>query len=478
MVNIEELSEQINEEQLARDHLKYFMLYTDPMADSPNGAYELQPYHKKIIEALERVERGECKRLMISVPPQHGKSRLSSEWYPAWTLWRDPFQNVMLGSYSASLSENFSRKTRELIRSDLYRKLFGDVLKEDMQGIEQWFTKKWGSYAATSVWGSFTGKPATKIIIDDPHKDQEEAMSPLQRAKVRDWYTSVVLSRVREETAIVIIMTRWHEDDLCWRLLEKEGDEREVLNIPVYNDDWTTIRPKQHPAELVEKKRATMWEPMFQAMYMGDPVNEWGWDFKSEYFQYYDRWEVFDDDTLTYKKELDIITFIDPAISQKQNADSTTITTIGIDKKSNNIYIIDLRRGKRLPDQIIQETFEAVALYAPTKVWIEINQYQKMLELEIKKDMRRRNSFFVLEWLRSAMNKEAKIVSVLQNRYANLSIIHPKRGKNINELEAELMKFPNGKHDDCIDWLSMAVMMLNTYKSWKKKSKVVRAKWA
>jgi len=78
MSNIDQLVQDINEEQLARDHLKYFMLYTDPMADSPNGSYELQPYHKKIIEALERVERGECKRLMISVPPQHGKSRLSS----------------------------------------------------------------------------------------------------------------------------------------------------------------------------------------------------------------------------------------------------------------------------------------------------------------------------------------------------------------------------------------------------------------
>jgi predicted phage terminase large subunit-like protein len=477
MSNIDQLVQDINEEQLARDHLKYFMLYTDPMADSPNGSYELQPYHKKIIEALERVERGECKRLMISVPPQHGKSRLSSAWYPARTLGRNQYQHVMLGSYSASLSEKFSRETRELMRSDSYINLFWDILKTDAQGVEQWFTLKWGSYAATSVWGSFTGKPATKIIIDDPHKDQEEAMSPLMRNKVWDWYTSVVLSRVRDETAIVIIMTRWHEDDLCWRLLEKEAEEREVLNIPIYNEDWTVIRPQQHPKELVEKKRATIWEAMFQAMYMGDPINEWGWDFKSEYFQYYERYEVFDDSTLTYKRELDIVTFIDPAISQQQRADSTTITTIWLDRKSNNIYLLDLRRGKWLPDQIIQEVFEAVSLYNPWKVGIEINQYQKMLELEIKKEMRRRNTFFVLEGIRSNMNKEAKIKTVLQNRYSNLSILHPKRGKNVIELESELLKFPNGKHDDCIDGLSMAIMMLQTYTSGKKKSKVVRGNW-
>jgi len=100
-----------------------------------------------------------------------------------------------------------------------------------------------------------------------------------------------------------------------------------------------------------------------------------------------------------------------------------------------------------------------------------------MLELEIKKEMRRRNTFFVLEGIRSNMNKEAKIKTVLQNRYSNLSILHPKRGKNVIELESELLKFPNGKHDDCIDGLSMAVMMLQTYTSGKKKSKVVRGNW-
>ena len=476
MKTIDEVLNEFDEVQLAKDNLKHFMIYTDPMADAPNGAYDIQPHHKTVIEALERVERGETKRLMISIPPQFGKSRLSSEGFPAWSLWRNQYQHIALCSYSAELSEWFSRKTRELLKSNLYKSIFWDVLKADSQGIQERNTEKMGSFRATSIGGSLIGKTTHKIIIDDPHKDQEEAMSPIMRAKVWDWYASVVMSRARNETAIVIIMTRWHEDDLCWRLLEREWDQWEVINIPVFDDKEESIRPAMHSTELINQKRATIWEAMFQAMYMGDPINEWGWDFKSDYFQYYERNEVFDDQLYIYNKELDIVTFIDPAISQKQNADYTTITTVGLDRKSNNVYLIELKRGKYLPDQIIDETFQTVRMYKPSKVGIETNQFQKMLELELRKEMRKRSEFFVLEWQRSSMNKEAKIKTVLQNRYANWAILHPARGQNVGELESEAMKFPNGKHDDCIDGLSMAIMMLSSYQTWKK-HKVVRAKW-
>lgn len=472
---LDEIAKEFDWVKLAKESLKHFMIYTDPMADAPHGAYEIQWFHRKVIDVLEKVERWEIKRLMISVPPQHWKSRLSSEWFPAWSLGRNPYQHIALASYSSELSEWFSRKTRELIKSDLYKSVFWEILKADSQGIQEWNTVKMGSFRATSIWGSLTGKTADKIIIDDPHKDQEEAMSSIMRAKVWDWYTSVALSRARNDTAIVIIMTRWHEDDLCGRLLEREGEKRTVLNIPVLNDDWSTIRPEMHSKELIEQKRATIGESMFQAMYMGDPINEWGGDFKSDYFQYYERNEIFDDINLKYTKDLDIVTFVDPAISQKQTADFTAIATVWLDRKTNNVYLIELKRGKWLPDQIIDETFQTVRMYRPSKVGIENNQFQKMLELEIKKEMRKRSEFFVLEWQRSTMNKEAKIKTVLQNRYANWAILHPARWNNIGELEAEALKFPNGKHDDCIDCLSMAIMMLNSYQV-KKKAKVIRAK--
>lgn len=104
-IDIDKVVKDFDEKKLAKENLKYFMIYTDPMADAPSGAYSVKPFHKKILDAFERVERGELKRLMISVPAQHGKSRISSIGYPAWTLGRNPYQHVRLCSYSAELSE-------------------------------------------------------------------------------------------------------------------------------------------------------------------------------------------------------------------------------------------------------------------------------------------------------------------------------------------------------------------------------------
>jgi predicted phage terminase large subunit-like protein len=452
------------------------MMYCDPYAQSPDWLYQLKDFHKKIISTLEKVERGEIKKLMINVPAQHWKSTISSVGYPAWTLGRNPYQHIWLISYSSELSEGFSRKTREMLRDPVYQSLFGDILSKDSQWVSEWATNKWGTYTAVGIWGSYTGKPATKIIIDDPHKDQAEAQSPLLRQKVRDWYTSVATTRITSMTSVIIIMTRWHEDDLCWRLLEAEPDERTVLNIPVFNEDWTVIRPERHPIELINNKRQIQWEAMFQAMYMGNPVNEWGWDFKTEYFQYYDKWEIRDQYWINYTRDLQVMTFIDPAISQKQTADNTAIVTVWLDKKNNNVYILDITAGKFLPDDIINKVFQIVNQYRPQKVGIETNQFQKMLDIEIRKEMRKRNNFFILEWQTSSMNKEAKIKTVLQHRYANASIIHQKRWQNIPELEWQLLKFPNGKHDDIIDSLSMAIMMLSSVSINGKKQKVVKAK--
>ena len=473
---MDNLLKDFDPEALAREQLAYFLLYTDPYAQSPTGWYVIKEFHRKIINAFERVEKGELKKLMINVPAQHWKSSISSVAYPSRTLGRNAYQNVALCSYSAELSEGFSRKTREIVKSDQYRKLFWDMLDPNSQSIVEWNTIKGGSYRAVWVWGSLTGKAADKIIIDDPHKDQEEAQSPVMRNKVWDWYTSVPLTRCHWNTAIIIIMTRWHEDDLCWRLLEREWDEREVINIPVFNEDGSVIRPEKHPKELVEQKRRTMGEPLFQAMYMGDPINEWGWAFKSDYFTYYDRHQIFNQYWTEYTKDLQVVTFIDPAISQKQHADDTSIVTIWLDKKNNEVYVIDVRRGKMLPDEIINNVFNVVNEFRPQKVGIETNAYQKMLEIEIRKEMKKRNTFFVLEWQTSSMNKEAKILSALQPRYSNLTILHPKRWLNIADLEAQLLKFPNAKHDDAIDALSMAVMMLNAFMKTQQNTSV-KADW-
>lgn len=154
-----------------------------------------------------------------------------------------------------------------------------------------------------------------------------------------------------------------------------------------------------------------------------------------------------------------MVSFVDPAISQKETADYTAIVTVGIDDRSNNIYVLDVFADRIEPDAIIDNLFRIVKEFNVRKVGIEVVQYQKMLALEIKKQMRIRDTFFVLDEVKPMGEKEARIRAILQPRYSNGAIFHK---KEFTELELELLKFPNGKHDDKIDALSGAVRMLES----------------
>lgn len=441
--------------QQARDSLVSYSIYTDQFASNPFRSYTPKPYHIQICRTLESVFYWKEKYVIISVPPQHWKSTIVSQNFPSWALWKDPTLQFALASYWSNLSEWFSRKCRDLMKTPQYKSLFWNILKDDWQAVQERFTEKGWRFTSAGIWWPLTWKPVDIFIIDDYLKDNEEAQSKVIRDKIWERYFGTALSRMHKDSKMIIIATRRHEDDLIWKILENNWLQFKVINIPVYDNNNEPIRPERFPKDFLEMKR-TANERLFQAMYMWDPINEWWWAFKND-FMYYERWEL-------QGKDLEIVTYIDPAISQKQTADYTAIVTAWRDKKSNYIYVLDIVHEKILPDEIIDKVFEVVKTFKPDKVWIETNQYQKMLHDEIQKQMRIRNVFFYLDWQPSRGEKEARILSTLQPRYSNHSILHQKYWYNVNELETELLKFPNWKHDDIIDSLAWAIRMLEMSK--------------
>lgn len=244
------------------------------------GEYDMARHHELIIDHLEAVERGDIRRLLITMPPRRGKSLLCSEHFPAWYLGRNPDKLVISCSHTANLAYRFSRKVRRQISSDHWP-FQGVSLRRGEASVQRWGIEGHeGGYQAAGVGGSITGDGADVLIIDDPVKGREHADSPVRRDMVGEWYESDALTRLSPNGAVILIQTRWHDDDLAGRRLvdmTEGGDQWTVLSLPEIAEEGEPdalgrapgepLWPTRYPAEATRTIRLTMphvWWPLFQ----------------------------------------------------------------------------------------------------------------------------------------------------------------------------------------------------------------------
>lgn len=436
--------------EMARKDLLSFCVYTDKF-------FEIEKHHELIQEYLDKIMNWEIQNLIISMPPRAWKSRIMQE-FIAKLFWDNPNLDVLYTGHSLNLLEWFSRNIRNRINSVEYKSLYNTEIATDSFAVKNWQVK-WGwEFAIYGVWGWITGKGWDILVIDDPYSSRQDAESDTVRRTVSDWYWSTFLSRKQNDKAKqIIIMQRWREDDLVGEILEREKDKWTELKIPALNDNDESFWPSRFSSDYFKAIREQ--NPLFfSSQYQQDPVNEWGWDFRAEYFTYCDSIDVE-----TRLSRMNIVSFLDPAISEKQEADFSGLITIGTDTVSNNIYLLEVKQIKATPDTIINEVFQTSDKYKwawlSYRFGIEVVQYQKMLAMEIKNQMRIRDKYFTIEEVRPNWEKNARIRSILQPRYSSRSIIHPKNLHSLSALELELLKFPNGKHDDLIDSLASCVTL-------------------
>ena len=212
--------------------------------------YKPSWHHRDIARQLEKVERGEIKRLIIMLPPRHGKSTLASVLFPSWYLGRHPDKEVITVSYSSDLSTDFGEKTRDTLRSPTYNYIFDTKIKQDSDSKQKWKTQNGGSYTSVGLGGPITGRGADLLIIDDPIKNSEEALSEVYREKVWNYYTSTLYTRLEKDAAVILILTRWHQDDLAGRLIdaaENGAEQWEIIRYPAIADEDEKFRKKGDP---------------------------------------------------------------------------------------------------------------------------------------------------------------------------------------------------------------------------------------
>lgn len=420
--------------------------------------YRAAPHHRLIADALQRVCSGECKRLMINMPPRHGKSMEASEFFPAFYLGHHPDHQIIHAAYSQELVDGFGRKVRNQLRDELYAAIFpGTVLSEDSQAANKFGTLAGGSYYAVGLGGSATGRGAHLLLIDDPVKDREDADSERMRTLAKDWYTSVAYTRLMPGGAVVVIQTRWHEDDLSgWLLREHEHEKWEVLNLPAWDDNdnpTQALWPEAYPIERLKQIRATLPPRDWEALYMQRPRAGTGAEFKRGWLNHY---------TSVHRAGMFVMMLVDPASGKRENNDHTSIWIVGLGE-DENYYVLDIVRDRLNLTERAEAVFRLHRKWKPGQVRYE--RYGMMADIEhIKSEMNKRSYRFSITEVGGATAKPDRIrrlVPLFQRgavwlpqelTYTTLE------GKTIDLvhhfIEEEFLAFPVGRHDDMLDALA------------------------
>ena len=255
------------------------------------GHWQLARHLEILNGALLSVAERRIRRLLVTMPPRHGKSELASRYLPAWYLLVRPEHRVILASYEADFASSWGRKARDVVEE--LGPHFGVVVNDASSAANRWDIKdQEGGMVTAGAGGPITGRGADLFIIDDPIKNAEDAMSPTIRAKIWDWYLSTAYTRLEPEAVMVIIQTRWHSDDLAGKLLQHEPGLWHWLNLPALctGDDLLgrargeALWPERYSAEALAGIRGTIGARWFEALYQQKPLTEQGNMFKREWF--------------------------------------------------------------------------------------------------------------------------------------------------------------------------------------------------
>ncbi len=420
----------------ARRGLIAFTNYTNPL-------YISAAHHRMIADRLEAVERGEIDRLMIFMPPRHGKSELASKRFPAWCLGRKPTRQIIAASYNSDLASDFGRNVRNIVAEPEFKDVFPTVaLAADSQAANRMNTNHGGAYVAAGVGTAITGRGADIALIDDPFKDREEADSERRRELVWDWYRSTLYTRLMPNAGIVLIQTRWHEDDLAGRLLEHEADQWTVLDLPAIGPDGLALWPEWYDVPALERIKASIGPREWSALYQQQPQPDEGTFFQRGWFKQWDK-----------LPSLRIYGSSDYAVTDG-GGDWTVHRVWGVDS-NDNLYRIAGWRGQTPADQWIEAKLDLIEKHKPAAWFGEAGVIQKAVEPMLLKRMRERKVRCRMEWV-SSIHDKATRARGFQAR-ASMGNVYFEPGADLSEF----LVFPAGKHDDEVDVASLMGRVLD-----------------
>ena len=452
----------------ARKSFKDFVTYT-------YEGYSMQWFHKCVCAYLDALYNGDIKKLMIFLPPQHGKSELSSRRFPAYLLGKNPDLKLALTSYSQDLASRFNSDIQKVMKSPEYLKLFPNtVLSTEVCNSKVFeISERKGLLKTVGVGGGLTGNPVDIGIIDDPFKDRLEANSPTYRQRTWDWYQDVFCTRLHNDSKQLMLFTRWHEDDIAGRILDpknpcydaQEASEWTVIAMPALKEATPPLacaKVVQDPREIgqalweerhsAEKylKRKRINPTGFASLDQQRPSAEEGNKILAEWFNIIKAKELpFNPSQVVWD------CFIDGAWTDKVQNDETALLYCYFDKASENLYISNVTGVRKE----LYKFLEFFGDHAPSNGITK----QSSVYIELKASGRAFKTFLQRGGYNCRAISEKAIRYGKYNRVENAEPflasgrVYLVEGNWNADFIEQCKSFPNGTHDDKVDTLTYAI---------------------
>ena len=457
----------------AKNSILDFTKLTMPSPEDPDNTdlsrYSAAKHHEVICAALEEVEAGRIQRLIITMPPRHGKSELASRRFPAWFLGKDPYRHMIFATYNDEFASDFGRHVRDTMKSDVFKQAFPLCkLKAGSQASDRISTEEGGIAVFVGRGGSLTGRGADLLVIDDPIKDREEADSKTLRDKLWGWFTDVAMTRLMTAGArVVIIMTRWHEDDLVGRLIDpknsyyvpEEAANWKVLSLPAIavNDDpmgrkfGEPLWPERFDLDFLNQAKRL--NPKgFSALYQGSPSPDDGDYFKREWLKFYTPSEL--------PRNLRFYVASDHAVSTDQERDATCLLPVGVDDEDNIWVLPDVWWRRADTETVVEGMIDLMRRRTPLMWWAESGHITKSIGPFLRKRMAERQIYCAIDEVVPTKDKQTRAQSI-RARMSMGKVFFPRFATWWGDAQDEILKFPSSSHDDFIDALAHIGMGLD-----------------
>lgn len=424
------------------------------MASSLDPAFRI-PKHVDLLSRLCAAAGYEGrKRIMVNLPPGHGKSHLVSLWTPTWYLSLFPQNLVMLTSYESDFAISWGRKVRDTLR--MHADKVGVSLAEDSKAAGRWHTKHGGGMVALGTGGAIMGRRPHLMVVDDPVKSAQEANSQVERDRLWEWWQGTARDRLEPEASIVLVMHRWHPEDLCGRLITemaKGGEQWEVFALRAIAEDDDPIGrsvgeplwPERFSLEDLEQIRIAVGGHVWESKFQQRPSNPEGGAIKRQWWQFYDQApEQFDD----------VIQSWDFNIKSKEDADYTVGQVWG--RRGAMFFLLDQVRSQ----MDMPEAMSAVR---------RMSEQWPMAKAKLIEDAALGPAIISmlkervpgLIPVRQRLSKEVRVRAQAVAPVIEAGNVYlPKNMGWVSEFIEESSAFPNGAHDDQVDAMSQALTYL------------------